>query len=110
MWLRTRKYPIQVYLSETEWENFRHDVLRTGLSQSDYLRKIIRRIRPREKMPADFYAMRNELHKIGNNLNQIARKAHKLNVVDVKRYDEAVRDLETLIKEITRAVILPEEK
>lgn len=108
--MRTRKHPVQVYLDETEWENFRRNVFRTGLSQSDYLRKIIRGITPREKMPADFYTMKKELYKIGTNLNQIARKAHKLDVIDVQRYDEAVRELEKLIQEITRAVILPEEK
>lgn len=42
-----------------------------------------------------------------NNLNQIAVKAHTLNVLDVQRYDEACRKIDTAIKKITEAVILP---
>ena len=40
--------------------------------------------------PPDYYSMMRELHKIGNNLNQIAQKAHVLNVIDVQRYDQEV--------------------
>ena len=42
--------------------------------------------------------MMRELHGIANNLNQIAQKAHTLNVVDVQRYDTCARQLETAIK------------
>ena len=31
--------------------------------------------------------MMRELYRIGNSLNQVAQKAHTLNVVDVQRYD-----------------------
>ena len=44
---------------------------------------------------------------IGNNLNQIAAKAHTLNALDVQRYDENCRKLDEAIKTITAAVILP---
>ena len=51
--------------------------------------------------------MMRELHGIGNNLNQIAVKTHTLNVLDVQRYDEACRKIDTAVKKITEAVILP---
>ncbi|MFR1166262.1 MAG: plasmid mobilization relaxosome protein MobC [Adlercreutzia equolifaciens] len=38
--------------------------------------------------------MTRELHAIGNNLNQIARKAHALGTVDAARYDAEARRLE----------------
>ena len=44
---------------------------------------------------------------IGNNLNQIAAKAHTLNALDVQRYDENCRKLDEAVKTITAAVILP---
>ena len=53
--------------------------------------------------------MMRELHKIGNNLNQIAQKAHTLNVVDVQRYDKEVRKFNEAVHKITEAVILPEK-
>jgi hypothetical protein len=53
--------------------------------------------------------MMRELHKIGNNLNQIAQKAHTLNVIDVQRYDSDMRKFDEAVRLITEAVILPEK-
>ncbi len=53
--------------------------------------------------------MMRELHKIGNNLNQIAQKAHVLNVIDVQRYDQEVWKFNEAVRKITEAVILPEK-
>ena len=43
------------------------------------------------------------------NLNQIAQKAHVLNVVDVQRYDQEVQKFNEAVRKITEAVILPEK-
>lgn len=51
--------------------------------------------------------MMQQLYRIGNNLNQIAQKAHTLNVIDVQRYDAAVSQFEAAVKEITEAVVSP---
>ena len=44
---------------------------------------------------------------MGNNLNQIAQKAHVRGVVDERRYDEEMKKLDRLVRDITKAVILP---
>lgn len=64
---------------------------------------------PRDAPPPDYYSMMRELHKIGNNLNQIAQKAHTLNVIDVQRYDRDMRKFDEAVRLITEAVILPEK-
>lgn len=51
--------------------------------------------------------MMRELHAIGTNLNQIAQKAHVLNVLDVKRYDDNITALNKAVVNITNAVMLP---
>lgn len=51
--------------------------------------------------------MMQQLYHIGNNLNQIAQKAHTLNVIDVQRYDTAVTQFEAAVKEIIEAVLQP---
>ena len=81
--------------------------LDSGLSREAYLRHLVNGLEPQDAPPPDYYAMMRELHGIGNNLNQIAVKAHTLNVLDVQRYDEACRKIDTAIKKITEAVILP---
>lgn len=43
-------------------------------------------------------------------INQIAQKAHVLNVVDAKRYDEDSKRLDKLIREVTAAVVLPAKR
>ena len=62
---------------------------------------------PQDAPPPDYYAMMQQLYRIGNSLNQIAQKAHTLNVIDVQRYDAAYRQFETAVKEITAAVVQP---
>ena len=62
---------------------------------------------PRPKPPPDYLAMTRELHAIGNNLNQIARKAHALGTVDAARYDAEARRLEAALREIVAAVKEP---
>ena len=48
-----------------------------------------------------------ELHYIGNNLNQIAMKAHALNVIDAKHYDDSVLLFEEAVQKILSAVLDP---
>lgn len=51
--------------------------------------------------------MMRELHYIGNNLNQIATKAHALNAIDAKHYDDGVRLFEDAVQKILSAVLDP---
>lgn len=94
-------------LNEQEAEAFRERVKQSGLTQESYLRQVISGKMPRDAPPPDYYAMMRELHKIGNNLNQIAQKAHVLNVIDVQRYERDMRKFEETVRLITEAVILP---
>ncbi|MDL2225039.1 MobC family plasmid mobilization relaxosome protein [Eubacteriales bacterium OttesenSCG-928-M02] len=77
------------------------------MSQSVYLRHLINGVVPNDAPPPDYFSMMRELHGIGNNLNQIAQKAHVLGAIDVQRYDENVKMLHQAIQAITKAVILP---
>ena len=103
-----RKIEIKVRLNRKEAEALNQRVRKSRLSREAYLRHLIDGAVPREAPPPDYYAMVRELYRIGNSLNQVAQKAHMLNVVDVQRYDAGVRQLEAAIKKITEAVILPQ--
>lgn len=106
--MRKRNIPFLFRLNEQEAEAFRNRVKRSGLTQEAYVRQVIRGKVPKDAPPPDYYAMMKELHKIGNNLNQIAQKAHILNVIDVQRYDKDMKKFEETVRLITEAVILPE--
>ncbi len=105
--MRKRNIHIQVWLDRKEAEALDKKVRRSGLSREAYLRHLINGVVPQDAPPPDYFAMMRELHGIGKNLNQIAQKAHVLNVVDVQRYDTAARQLDAAIRRITDAVILP---
>lgn len=105
--MRNRNVHIQFWLNRKEAEALDKKVKRSGLSREAYLRHLVSGYEPREAPPADYYGMMREIYAIGKNLNQIAQKAHVLNVMDAQRYDAEVRKLEAAIKTITEAVVLP---
>ena len=106
--MRKRNVAILFRLNRKEAEALDKKVKKSGLSREAYLRHLISGVVPRDAPPPDYYSMMRELHRIGNNLNQITQKAHTLNVVDVQRYDRDMRMFEDTVKKITEAVILPE--
>lgn len=106
--MRKRNVAILFRLNRKEAEALDKKVKKSGLSREAYLRHLISGVVPRDAPPPDYYSMMRELHRIGNNLNQIAQKTHVLNVLDVQRYDRDMRMFEDTVKKITEAVILPE--
>lgn len=107
--MRKRNVPIMFRLNRKEAEVLEKRVKKSGISREAYLRHLINGVVPKDAPPPDYYSMMRELHKVGNNLNQIAQKAHTLNVIDVKRYDETVKEYERVVQTIVEAVVLPKE-
>lgn len=105
-----RNIEIKVRLSRKEAENLNKQVEKCRLSREAYLRHLITGEVPREAPPPEYFAFMREMHYVGHNLNQIAQKAHVLNVVDAKRYDEDSKRLDKLIREVTAAVVLPAKR
>ena len=107
MTMRKRNIQIITRLDKEENRVFKKRVKKSGLSQEAYVRFLINDSVPTDAPPPEYFAMMRELHYIGVNLNQIAQKAHILNVVDAERYDEYIAMLNSAIVDITNAVMLP---
>ena len=105
--MNNRNYEIKVRLTQAELVHLTRLVRASGLSRETYLRRLISGVVPREAPPPDFFSMMRELHYIGNNLNQIATKAHALNAIDAKHYDDDMRLFEEAVQEILSAVLNP---
>jgi predicted DNA-binding protein len=105
--MRKRSIQIIVHLDHDEREELKALVEKSGYSQEAYIRSLIEGYIPADLPPPDYHAMLNELRAIGTNLNQIAQKAHVLNVVDAQRYDAAFSMLKQALVEIVRAVTQP---
>ena len=105
--MNKRTYEIKVRLTADEMAYLNQLVAASGLSRETYLRMLISGVVPKEAPPPDFWAMMRELHAIGNNLNQIAVKAHALNAIDAKHYDEGVQLFRDAVQDILSAVLEP---
>ena len=106
--MNKRNIEIKVRLNRKEAELLNKRVKKSRLSREAYLRHLINGRVPREAPPPPYYAMKRELYRIGNRLNQVAKKAQTLNVIDVQRYNAGVRLVDDAIRKITEAVVLPQ--
>ena len=105
--MRNRNVHIQFWLNKKEVQALDKLVKKSGVSSEAYLRHLINGVVPQDAPPPDYFSMMKEMHAIGNNLNQIAQKAHVLSVMDVQRYDENMRLFKEAVRTITNAVLLP---
>jgi len=105
--MRKRNNLIQVWLSDDELSKLDIQAQKCGLSRAAFLRQLICGIQPKELPPPDFRPMMRQLYYCGNNLNQIARKAHALNIIDTQRYDNAVKLFRKAVIEISKTALGP---
>jgi hypothetical protein len=78
-----------------------------GYSREAYIRSVLKKRIPRPMPPLEYHLMMKELHGIGNNMNQIAQKAHVLNVIDARRYDDGLKLFAEAVAKFEEAAILP---
>ena len=91
-------------LSKTDAAKLDGAAKASGLTRTGYIRALINNLIPITKPPPDYYMMARELHSIGNNLNQIAQRAHATGGINTARYEKNAAALRQTIKEITEAV------
>ena len=105
--MNNRTIEIKVRLNQKEADTLNERVKKSCLSREAYLRQLINGLVPQDAPPPDYFAMMRELYRVGNNLNQIAKKAQTLNMIDDPLYKKAVDEFETAVKQITDAVVMP---
>ena len=80
--MRTRSIKKQFWLNEQENEMLALNSLKTGMTESDYLRYIILGYTIKEKPDDRFYEIMKQMRSIAHNLNQLTVKAHSLGFID----------------------------
>jgi len=98
--MRKRNVRKQYFLNEKENDILRRKSIETGMSESNLIRSFILNYPIREKPPEDFYKILTELRILGNNMNQIAMKAHTYGFIDEDFYFEQVERLNQFIKAV----------
>ena len=74
--MRTRRNSVGLWLSDAELTHLRQQCQITGLNTNTYLRKLIMGEHLCPRPPDAYTALLRELSAIGNNINQLARKAN----------------------------------
>lgn len=79
--MRTRSHCVGLWLSNRELAHLKRQCELSGLTANAYLRKLLLGEDVRPRPPDEYAALLRELSALGNNLNQLARKANGLGTV-----------------------------
>lgn len=105
--MRKRNIKKTFYLSDEEDKLLKEKASKIGYNESEVIRNLILGFEPREKPDERFYDSIKLLRAISNNLNQIAIRANKLNYIDKEKYFEEANNLEKIILDIKKEILLP---
>ncbi|MED1724991.1 plasmid mobilization protein [Brevibacillus parabrevis] len=108
--MRRRAIRIQVWVNHDENAKLQASAKTSGLSQEGYIRSLINGYVPKAMPPTDYFAMMRELHAIGNNLNQLAAKAHATGHLDRAVFQQEADHLRRAVQQIQQAVTAPEPR
>lgn len=104
--MRKRNVKKQIWLNREEASQLKKKAKKVGLNEATLIRNLIMGFEPREKPDERFYEAIKELRQIGNNLNQIAKKANYLNYIDTSMYSEEVDKLNHFILEVKKEFLI----
>jgi bacterial mobilization protein MobC len=109
--MRKREIKLSVYLNDNEWRMLTLKAEKVGYNKSALVRSLIEGFEPKEKPSEEFYEDLNSIRKVGNVLNQIARRAHYQGYIEDEKFLRKMEnELQNLILNIKRKYLLPEEK
>lgn len=97
--MRMRSVKKNFYLNEDEDAKLKKNAKKAGLTESDYLRLLIKGYKPTELPNENLFDMLNQLRGIATNTNQIARRVNATGHFDAKRYNDVAQRLDEFIEE-----------
>jgi len=90
--MRERVLEFHIRLNDIEYDKLEEMSLKSKMTKSDVIRKLILEKEIKEKPGYEFYEVMKELSKIGVNLNQIAYRANKNNSIDKDYYKKLANE------------------
>jgi len=105
----TRPIQVIVRLNADEHKKLIKYSQKTGYSKAAYFRSLLNNRVPKEKPDDRFYEVMRQLSAIGNSMNQIARKANALGLLDAPYYKQQAEQLQQFQLEVREHFILPDE-
>jgi len=99
----------QFWLTEQEAKELKHKAYICGLSETAVIRILLKGFEPREKPDDRFYEIMREMHAIGNNLNQICRKANSLGFIDAPFLRQEMEKFSQFQLKVEQKYLTPEK-
>ena len=96
----------EVRLSKADHHYLTKKARKAGLTKSEFVRRAVRGLEVKEGPTADGQRLIQELNRIGNNLNQIARVANAQKLVDVPQLRKTNDEIQDALNLITQAYAL----
>lgn len=98
--MRERNVDFHLRLNDIEYTKLDEMSLKSKMTKSDVIRNLIIEKEIKEKPGIEFYEVMKELSKIGVNLNQIAKKANKNNLIDEDYYKELAKEWQEFSRQV----------
>lgn len=98
--MRKRQFKKQFWFNNEEIRVLQQKAEQAKTSEAELIRNLIMGIEIKEKPDDRFYEEMKQMRQIGNNLNQIARKANALNLIEYPYYKKEAEKWNKFILDI----------
>ena len=106
--MRKRNCRVVVYFSKDELDALTKKIRKSHLSREGFIRAAVDRQEVKAGPTADVPALIQEVRRVGNNLNQIMKRANSIGLLDVPQLRKEVADLRMVEKLIVDAYTMPD--
>lgn len=100
--MRKRDILKTFYVDDEENKRLKQNAKKAGLNESAYIRNLIMGYKPKEQPTENMYEIIKQLKLVGINLNQIARKANALDIIDAPFYKKVYTKWNELAENIKK--------
>ena len=109
--MRNRNIKINIFLNEDEKKIFDEKAKKSGLSKSEFFRKIILDYQLREQPDERFYEILSLLRNMANNLNQMARTHNRYQgYMREDKFTPLLNQIQDLVLSLQDVYITPQKK
>ena len=91
--MRKRNRRVEIYFSDSEYEELMKKVEASKLSREKFCRMVLAGVQIKQAPPAEFYSLITEVRRVGVHLNQILRKANSVGLLDAPLIRDALDEL-----------------
>lgn len=101
---RSRQHAFLVRLNDDEMRRLTANHVQAGLSREAYIRRVLNGVAIKAVPPIEYRQLKNDLLRIGRNLNQIARIANATHDIRHEQYDRQAEKLDEILVKIDRVL------